>query len=488
MRFKATLTRLIDSPIQLLILLAGLQLIVSLLTSGFALSFDESIWQYIGRNWFRHGLTPYEGGVDNKSPYIFAIYGLSDRLFGVNYWFPRIFATLFESFGVYFVYRIGKHLGGKGAGLFALSLYGLSLLWKSTDGKWVSVTETYEVCFLLASIWRFLSAHRPKDYLVSGILASLGIAFRISGLFPFIALLLASFRKGAKPGLALVGGTLVGASASIAILLLAGIHPTEMIQFGLTENFGAGSTTDHSLLWRLENFADKFFYSELILFYPLLIAYGLYKKKLDLFWSWLIWVFVGIHLTGIYDRAHLKEILPPLSLMGGWALAESIRRFKLAERKVLLWVWILFFPKLIEPAVSAKNGLAAARKDANLSCDPPFTQPNDGERKRLGQWIESVTPDRERVLVAGFGAQVQAYSERRSPTIYFNATQTRVAEKVFQRQVLAQEPDLILVPRFPEYSRDVDPMLRNFIDSLVLRDYGLDSCQFGYSVYRRRAP
>src|SRR5579872_4886095 len=119
-------------PLQILALLIVLQLFVTLFTDGFALTFDEAMWHYIGRNWFRNGLIPYSGGVDNKSPLIFAIFGLSDKLFGVNYWFPRVLGTVCQSIGIFYVYKIAKHLSGQRAGLLAMSFYGLSLLWHAT--------------------------------------------------------------------------------------------------------------------------------------------------------------------------------------------------------------------------------------------------------------------------------------------------------------------------------------------------------------------
>src|SRR6202012_2876038 len=98
--------------LQLIALSLILQLFVALLTDGFALSFDEAMWHYIGRNWFGHGLTPYSGGIDNKSPLIFAVFGLSDWLFGVNYWFPRVLGALVQSIGIYYLYRIAKKFAG----------------------------------------------------------------------------------------------------------------------------------------------------------------------------------------------------------------------------------------------------------------------------------------------------------------------------------------------------------------------------------------
>src|SRR5215467_8994319 len=140
-------------PFQIIILLTILQLFVALLSNNLTFTHEEAMWQYIGRNWFRNGLTPYSGGVDNKSPLIFAIFGLSDKLFGTNFWFPRIIGTLCQSVGLYFVYKTARHVAGKRAGVFALTLYGLSLLWKNTGGSYVSFTETYAVMFIILSFY-----------------------------------------------------------------------------------------------------------------------------------------------------------------------------------------------------------------------------------------------------------------------------------------------------------------------------------------------
>ena len=77
-------------PWSIIIILSLLEVLVAFLTTYSGLTFDEAIWHYIGRNWFRHGMVPYSGGIDNKSPLIYIIYGISDLLFGINYWFPRV--------------------------------------------------------------------------------------------------------------------------------------------------------------------------------------------------------------------------------------------------------------------------------------------------------------------------------------------------------------------------------------------------------------
>src|SRR5436305_9251744 len=120
-----------------------LQLAVAFLViDGNTLNFDEAIWHYIGRNWFRFGLTPYSGGVDNKSPFMFMIYGLSDLLFGINYWFPRMLGAASQTVGIFFLFKIVERKCSRETGLIAISIYGLSLLWKATGGKYTSFSAS----------------------------------------------------------------------------------------------------------------------------------------------------------------------------------------------------------------------------------------------------------------------------------------------------------------------------------------------------------
>ena len=181
--------------LQLILLLVILQLAVALLTDGFALSFDEAMWHYIGRNWLRNGLAPYSGGVDNKSPLIFAVFGLSDKLFGVNYWFPRVLGTIVQSVGIYYVYKIAKYVADHRTGVFAVSIYGLSLLWHGTGGKYVSYTETYEVTFIILAFYKSLTAQNKGDMFTSGLLAGIAIAFRLTAVFAVAAILIGCVRK-----------------------------------------------------------------------------------------------------------------------------------------------------------------------------------------------------------------------------------------------------------------------------------------------------
>jgi Dolichyl-phosphate-mannose-protein mannosyltransferase len=480
--------RLEPSPLGIIIFLAILQLAITLLTDGFSFSFDEAMWQYIGRNWFRHGLVPYSGGVDNKSPMIFAIYGLSDRLFGVNYWFPRILGSIFQSVGIYFLYKIAKNLGGRLAGIFAISFYGLSLLWRSTDGKLVSLTETFANALIIFSVYRWLNSKKNRDFFVAGFFAGLGAGFRLSAFFGILALLISSFRASKISAPFLLFGTISSLLLLTSAAYLAGINLHDFFTYGLVDNFGAGSPTDHSILWRMENFLNGFFYSELILFYPGLVGYFLLKKRFPLITNWLICVFIGINVIGIYARPHFKDILPVLSLMGSLAITQLTQNYKIPARPILLIIWVVFFPKLVEPFVSLKKLIIPPSDQSEIYCREPFHQTDDYSKKKLGIWIKSNTTERETVLVAGYGAMVQAYSERLSPSIYFNVTQTYRAKEKFKKDIALHLPDLIAIPLFSEYTQNVDRDIRSFIDGLIPKNYYFDKCMFGYGIYRLRQP
>ena len=473
------------SPAKLIILFALLQLSVCLLTDGFALSFDESVWHYIGRNWFRHGLIPYTGGTDNKSPLIFAIYGLSDKLFGVNYWFPRVLGTACQSVCLFYVYKIARHLAGRQAAVMALQVYGLSLLWQVTKGRFPSLTETYEVTCILISVYIYLTAEKARALFAGGMLAALGCAFRLTALLPIFAIFVFSLRRRRIQGFWYCLGVLVGCGVLIGIMQLTGIKPADFFFYGFGDNFGAGTMTDHPLARKLEHFSDIFLNSDMVLLYPGVIAYLFIQKKVDLLAGWAIAVFAGICVIGMFDGGHLKDILPVMALMNGIAIGHCIEKYGLPAKKIVWIMWIVFIPKLTEPATSFKSLLLGFKKTNETSSAAP--EPHS--TKVLGRWIRSATTPEDKVFVAGYGAQVQVYSERISPTIYFDndALKTQTEKARFKQDLGSAKPTIIAVPLFYEYFRDVDQDIRTFIDTLTAKEYTLDRSIYGYGIYRRRA-
>jgi 4-amino-4-deoxy-L-arabinose transferase-like glycosyltransferase len=469
----------------LLCLLTLLQLLVALLTFDHALGFDESIWHYIGHNWFRRGIIPYKSGIDNKSPLIFIIYGLSDALFGVNYWFPRVVGTLCQSVGIFFLYKIAVHLAGRRAGILVMTLYGLSLLWYGTGGKFVSLTETYAVTGTIIALYYFLHAESSARYFYfSGLAAGLAIAFRLTALAGAGTIFLFSFRSGGRSSALFALGVLSCLAILVTGFVLAGIPLRDLYVYCFADNFLQHSITDHSFEWRLDSFINGFFHSELILFYPLLIGYFMIKRRLDLVALWLIIGCFCIYKIGMYATQHFKDILPPLSLAGALCIDHVLTKVELSFRKCLAVIWLCFFPKLSEPIAYIRRLWHPTVDEPLAYCQPPYSPLDNFSRKKLGKWIKDNTGFQDKVLVAGFGSQILVYTERVSASIYFNTPETEKGRTSFYREVNENKPALVAVPLGSDYRQLVQEEVRSYIRDLVSGSYRLDTCLYGYNIYR----
>jgi len=479
--FKAR--KIILSPWSLIILLCVLQILLAFNPAYSRLTFDEAIWHYIGRNWFRYGLIPYSGGVDNKSPLIYIIYGLSDLLFGINFWFPRLLAIISQSIGLYFVYRITKYIADDKAGIIALILYGLSLTWKSTDGNFVSQTQAYEITFLIISFYFYFVAKKNSDFFYSGIIAGVAIAFKLTAVLPSsVIFLILLYRK--KNVLAFIygAGILITVCLTIGSFLLSGINLQHLVDYSLLDNFTRGSITDHPFSWKLQQFINQFFYSEMVLFYPFLIVWLIIKKnKADVLTLWLIASVASLCIIGMFARSHLKELLPVLSIINAISISYLMGKYTISLRKTIIALLIIFFPKTINLFLPFKNIFSFNHLTTITN---PAAQ--DNLKHKLGLWIKSNTKPTEKVYVAGYSSEVQVYSERLSPSIYFNVTQTPLAKRQLFYDLKTNKADLIAIPLFPSYVNLVDKDIQDYVHNLVAKNYYEDTCLFMYKIYRRK--
>jgi len=473
------------TTLQMILIISFIQFAIAFLTDPMLFTFDESMWQYIGRNWIRNGMPPYSGGVDNKSPLIFLVYGISDRIFGLSYWFPRLLGIAVQSVGIIYLFKIAETTISRRAAMFALCIYGLSLLWRSTGGKYVSYTETYAITFILVSIYKGLVCGGEKNAFMGGMFAGLGFGFRVTAAMGILPLLLFIFKKDRRSGLSFLFGLALSFSALIFLFVLAGVSLKDLLFYGVTDNFGTGSATDHAMAWKAQRFADGFFYSEIILFYPVIFCYFILVRKIDYLKTWLISEFLGIVILGMYDRSHYKSLLPALSLMGAYVVQYLVENHQIPPKIILLGIWVIFFPKTFEPLFVIKKLFIS--KSGHLKRSKPDRGSDDEYSKRtVGLWIRSNTLPREKVYVAGYGAQIQLYSERVSPSIYFNITQTAFAKKRLFGDLLLNKPDMIVIPAFESYSNTVASDVRQFISGLAEEKYRLDTSIENYNIYRQK--
>jgi hypothetical protein len=470
-------------PLQLIIIFAILQFVIAFFTDPMMLTFDESMWHYIGRNWIRNRMIPYTGGIDNKSPLIFFIFGVSDWFFGVNYWFPRLMGILVQSLGIYGVFKIAYNTIGKKAGIFAVSFYGLSLLWRSTGGKYVSYTETYAVTAIIISIYYGIVSQRKNSLFIGGLFAGIGFAFRITAVFGILPVLIHLFNRNWRFSLSFFAGVLTSTALLILLGEFVGIRMGDFLFYGFTDNFGAGSATDHSFAWRIQRFSDGFFYSEIILFYPAVVYYFIAVKKFDFLKLWLVSELVGILIIGTYDRSHNKDLLPVMSLMSAFIVNYLVENYKVTAKNILLGLWIVFFPKTFEPLFAIKK-LIVSRNGQAVNKNKMLPLNEEKTKEMIGLWIKDKTHSNEKIFIAGYGSQAQVYSERVSPSIYFNATQTAFAKKHLYSDLLTDKPAMVVIPLFESYHTMVNEDVRHFISELVAANYSLDTSIYNYNIFR----
>ena len=468
--------------IYLLLVLGALQLAVALLTSGFSLYDDEAMWHYMGRSWLRMGIIPYQTNFDNKTPLIWLIYGISDLLFGVNYWFPRVVGTIVEMIGVWYVYKIALHLAGRRTGIIAMTMYGLALLWRCTEGRYPSLTETFEVTFINIAIFIALTAKGKRSYIASGLSAGLGIAFRLTGLAGAGAIFLFSFRKkGAFTFAISVAACIV---ALVVMILLSGIHLRDLWQFGFLINFQRGEAFDlHLYLTRL---TKGFFHCELACFYPLALLYFLMTRKADILLTWLIGGCLYILLLGTFSEAYFKDILPPLAIAAAATTDVLITKANISFGKALAVVWICFLPKDLEPFFAAYELIKPAESTGTSQsyCTPPYPPLTNYARKRLGLWIKTNTRPDDIVYVPT--VTVLVYTERPCLALYFSVGADWEAARIaFYHQMTIKKPELIALPLNPGNEITVNPEQRDYMHNLARSaEYRTDTCINGYVIYR----
>jgi hypothetical protein len=366
----------------------------------------------------------------------------------------------------------------------AITFYGLSLLWHATGGKYVSYTETYEVLFTVLAVYRFLVAKKSADMFICGLLAGIAFSFRLTGAFGALTILIFCLLQNRKYALVFCVGVLVSVASLLLCVLIAGISMYDMISYGLMDNFSSGSATDHTIFWKWHNFSAKFLQSGMLLFYPMVLGYLFLKRKFDLLVLWLVLAFTGICLTGIFDNVHLKEVLPPLAITSAFFVNYLISRYKFSTILILLAILVIFFPNISEQLANFDNVIAGSKATEQHFCASPYAIPDEGARKELGWWIRDNTSPGDKAYIAGFGAQVQTYSERVSPTVYFNATQTQLAKAKLFSDLRSNHPQIILVPLFPEYKQTVSGDMRDFVDSLVAKNYMVTGCMYNYEVFK----
>ena len=431
---------------------------------------DEGMWNYIGRVW-TNGIPPYTGAVDGKPPGIFMLFAISNVLFGVNFWFPRILGILAMVITSMLIYLIGRQLYNPLAGTFAMIMFGLTMAWELMDGAYAAQIESFMILFIALAFYSLIKSQSAKEsraYIISvftsGFSMGIAISFKQIAIFSAVALFLFFLNLDSRTNkniwrdsLILFAGTIFSIYISLIPLLLSGVTIADYWRGAwliLVEEGSRQGAMNTSIGSRIVEFFHIWRYSEMILFYPLVLLFIIQKKRIRdnnipffgiIFW--VIWDFLAVNASGNYYGHQLKQLIPSLALASGIAISTYFQEnwFKAPNKRkqtvqIIVIIGVLWFPYDTFSKTLYTKIIVPYIKNIRPSYNEPLA-------KQLGTWIKENTESEDYVLVWTDNLnQTLAYSERKSPSRYFNPlyANTQSAKQELTNDVLNKPPKFIL--------------------------------------------
>ncbi|MGC8894338.1 MAG: ArnT family glycosyltransferase [candidate division WOR-3 bacterium] len=456
------------------------------------IAIDESLWSYIANLWVRYGVPPYVGAIENKSPGIFEVFALTNLLFGVNYWLPRLLGVLSMAAATLLISYLGRVLHGRLAGAFAGVIFGLMMSWVRMEGYWPAQTESFMVLFTALGFFLLIMDGRTKGIaghvlvFASGLAAGLAIQFKQVAVFSAAAMflfILLEFKISLRDKLFCRGGLfLAGVATGVVVMLiplfLSGVTLWDYIDGAWFILFQGGTAAPMAI--RLTKGYNFWFRSEGVLIWVFvfifIIQFRSFRDAGIPFWgiiTWLILDFIGANSSGYYYGHQLKQVIPPVALAGGIGIAQVFRSLVKSgaispdrfSSRAMLSLGIL---ALVLWGFSSTKTQQEARLDS---------------QKNLGLWLRENTTREDYIYVntlARGGWAILAYAERRCPSRYFNYMflSRRGAMEEFSRDMHERKPKFIV-------DRPGDPWMniswfQGFLDS----NYVLVKTEGDFRIFR----
>ena len=130
----------------------------------------------------------------------------------------------------------------------------------------------------------------------------------------------------------------------------------------------------------------------------------------------MICEFIGICVIGTFATTHFKNLLPVVSLMSGISIAYLIQNYKVPLKPVLIIIWIVFFPKLLNPFIDLKHLISPAADTNDKLCTNHIRKRMIIQKKNWVYGLNQILIRRNRYSLRGYGSIVQAYAESQSPS------------------------------------------------------------------------
>jgi hypothetical protein len=423
---------------------------------------DEGIWFHVAREWVDHGMPPYRGPVENKTPGIFYVFALSYRFFGPDTWPPRLAGIASMVAGCLALSALGRRVFDPTAGLVAALVAGLTFASRVIDGPEAAMTESFAVGLAMLALWQVERATtaqetRGRRFLLAGVLLGLAIAFKQVALVSGLVLALWAWVRTPAPertparwaaDVALIAlGAVLATAASVAPLLAAGVGVGDYVRGAWLILLDPGSAR-----WTVADRVLRFWWRFQHPVSTLLIGAGVFallRPRLGvaagaarLLLAWLAIDLLGVCASGNFYGHHFKQVVPPAALAIG-VLASAAVRVSSARPRLARWlvpalltaILLALFPQ--KPLAGLLQGQSTA-----IGYVPQM---------RVGQWVRDRSDAGDLVFTYVWGGLPQAIAGRRSPSRYFNRNflTTPEAAREVQADLRRRPPRLIVVDEDP---------------------------------------
>ena len=466
---------------------------------------DEGIWNYIAFLWIKYGIPPYSEAIENKTPGIYLIFTISNLLFELNVWFPRLLGSLSMVATSILIYFIGRKLSGHFAGIIAMIIFGLSVSWKFMDGTYTAQTESFMILFSTLSFFFLTASHDAKfirSYvlyiLIAGFCMGIAICFKQTAIFSAVGLLAfllsLSYEKDCpiptsvtKDLLLLLAGAIFPLCLCLIVLIASGTTVTEFLHQAWLVLLQEGGGAELKITKRIWSFISTWRYSEMILFYPLVLLFIIQKKRIEdnkiPFWGiifWIIFDFIGVNASGFYFGHQFKQLVPPLSLASGIAISVLLKNTSISTmdmRRYIVQI-IVVLAILWAPYQTLRRFYSINFKDG---VNDEYKQ-----YKELGLWLRENTKETDFIYLIGMHTNpALAYSQRRSASRYFSLLfiERDGARKEILEDLTEKKPKYIIID---QKLRDNSVRILPGLEAILEQSYRHKMTNYNVEIFERK--
>lgn len=385
---------------------------------------DEAYYAQVAKNLLATGKFTFDGvHAAYESPFFSSAVAMSFVLFGISDFSARIVGPISGTVGVAAVYYLARRLYNERVGIFAaFFLAVLSRHWFFSRMIVPDVLLATIITLVLLFLYESFESNKLKDFIVLGVLLVQAVLIKSIGLlmYPIIAVY-AAYRKNFR-GLLLV--FLISFFAGTPWYLKNPETLSRIISIiKQYTNISMILTFSPPVIAKIEAFHLVFSLIPILLILPFSFYFSKEKIKqgLILFSTILFFVFVvSIRPGNIEISRYLLPILPPIAVLGAFALDEISKRLE----KRASYIFIGMFLAL---TLLVNLHVSASLLEINY--------PKYAGYKEAGDWLDQNTP--ADAIIMSNARAIWYYSNR-------NGTYFPASEDEFWQQAVLDDTYVVI--------------------------------------------